>query len=326
MQLKGFSKILIVRLSSLGDILLATPFIRSIKKNYPEIKIDFLLKEQYKDILINNPYLNELILYRNDDSVKKEIAAKNYEIIIDLQNNFRSKKIISEAKMSILKFNKKSLDKFLLVNFKINRLKDSPPIPVRYAETLSDFSLDNEGLDLFSNNLPSEKIKNKNDLVGFCPGARHFTKIWPSNNYIELGNMLAEAGYDIVLFGGKNDKEICKEISSKISSSIDLSGDDDLLQIAADMKLCKFIVCNDSGLMHAACAVGIPVMVFFGSTVKEFGFAPYRNKNLIMENNFLPCRPCSHIGRASCPKGHFKCMLELTPHLAFNQLILFLKS
>jgi ADP-heptose:LPS heptosyltransferase len=86
------------------------------------------------------------------------------------------------------------------------------------------------------------------------------------------------------------------------------------------MKKCKAVICNDSGLMHTACAVGTPVLTFFGSTVKEFGFTPYRNKNLILENNSLSCRPCSHIGRDKCPKNHFKCMKELTPEIVFNKL------
>jgi heptosyltransferase-2 len=87
------------------------------------------------------------------------------------------------------------------------------------------------------------------------------------------------------------------------------------------MKKCRAIVCNDSGLMHTACAMKVPVLSFFGSTVKEFGFTPYRCRNLILENNSLTCRPCSHTGRARCPKGHFKCMLELTPEKAFEALM-----
>ena len=88
--------------------------------------------------------------------------------------------------------------------------------------------------------------------------------------------------------------------------------------------MCKTIICNDSGLMHAACAVKVPVIAIFGSTVKEFGFTPYRSKNLILENKSLTCRPCSHIGKSSCPKGHFKCMKEITPQSVHNSLIRFL--
>ncbi|MCH7517107.1 MAG: hypothetical protein IIB08_08330 [Bacteroidetes bacterium] len=119
---------------------------------------------------------------------------------------------------------------------------------------------------------------------------------------------------------GKDDKQICRKIVSNLSSAINLSNDNDILQTAADMKMCKAVYCNDSGLMHTATAVSVPVIAFFGSTVREFGFAPYNSINIILENNSLSCRPCTHIGRSSCPKKHFKCMKEISAELAFTQL------
>ncbi len=145
--------------------------------------------------------------------------------------------------------------------------------------------------------------------------------MWPAEYYEKLGILLSEAGYRIVLLGGSDDLALCTEISEKISGSVNLCNEDDLLQTAADMKCCTAVVCNDSGMMHTACAAGIPVLTFFGSTVKEFGFSPYKNRNLILENKSLTCRPCSHIGRERCPKGHFKCMLEITPEKAYEALM-----
>ena len=150
--------------------------------------------------------------------------------------------------------------------------------------------------------------------------------MWPEEYYIKLGKLLNENGYRIVLFGGRNDLDVCQKISTSIPDSINLCNEDDVLQTAADMKKCEAVTCNDSGLMHVACAVNVPVLAFFGSTVKEFGFTPYKNYNSILENNSLSCRPCSHIGRESCPKGHFKCMLELKPGQAFEKLMLLINS
>lgn len=329
MNLSEYNKILIIRLSSLGDILLSTPLIRTLKENHPKIKIDFLLKEQYKDALSNNPFIERLFFYQYEknelNSLLKKLKNENYDLLVDLQNNFRSTQIRKELKSKFVKFNKKNIDKFLLVNFKINLMKGANQIPQRYADSL-ELKLDNEGLDLFTKNKPSGKLKEENKYIGFCPGSRHFTKMWPKENYIEVGNLLNKAGYKVVLLGGKDDKEICLEISKNIPSSINLCNDDDILQTAANMKKCLAIACNDSGLMHTACAMQIPVLTFFGSTVREFGFTPYKNKNVILENNSLSCRPCSHIGRASCPKGHFKCMLEITPQLAFEKLITLINS
>ena len=162
-----------------------------------------------------------------------------------------------------VRFNKLSWQKFLLVKFKINKLSDAPPIPERYASAIDDFKLDNDGLDLFTNNKPSNSLVELTKLVGFCPGSRHYTKMWPKEYYIELGKKLIDDGFNLVLFGGKDDKEICDEISSNVSKCINLCNDNNILQTAADMKMCRTIICNDSGLMHAACAVKVPVISNF---------------------------------------------------------------
>lgn len=327
-ELSKIKKILIIRLSSLGDILLTTPFIRAIKSQFPHIKIDILIREEYADVIKLNPYIDKKLLFKKDEksniALIEQLRNNNYQLVFDLQNNLRSKKVVSSLKINSVKFDKRSFDKFLLVNFKINKLREAPQIPVRYSNTIQNLKLDEQGLDLFTDKSANAKLIGKNNLIGFCPGARHFTKRWPTEYFVELGNKLVQTGYTIVLFGGKIDKEICAELVSKISGAINLSNNDELLQTAADMKLCKAVVCNDSGLMHTASATGTKVIAIFGSTVKEFGFAPYNCNNLILENNSLTCRPCSHIGRSDCPKKHFDCMKSIKPEFVFEKLKSFL--
>ena len=327
-ELQKFKKILIIRLSSLGDILLTTPFIRSIKNQFPEIEIDFVLRAQYSDVLKLNPYLNKVFsisrIEKDNYEKLKEIKNSKYDLVIDLQNNLRSKKLVSTIKTQSVSFSKNSWNKFLLVNFKINNLKNAPQIPVRYSQTISGFKLDEKGLDLFTDKAASVKLVQKENLIGFCPGTRHFTKRWPKEYFIELGKKLTSNGYTIVLFGGKIDIEICAAVANEIPGAINLSNIDDILQTTTDMKLCKAIVCNDSGLMHTASAVGTRVVAIFGSSVNEFGFTPYNCTNLILENNLLNCRPCSHIGRRSCPKKHFDCMQLIKPQLVFEKVIAFI--
>jgi len=323
-ELSKTNKILIIRLSSLGDILLTTPFIRAIKTQFPHIRIDMLIREEYADVIKLNPYLDKKHLYKKDDKsysiLIEELRNNNYDLVIDLQNNFRSKKVVTSLKTKSVKFDKRSFDKFLLVNFKVNKLREAPQISIRYSNTIQNLKLDDKGLDLFTDKSANTVLSGKNNLIGFCPGARHFTKRWPKEYFVELGNKLTQNGYTIVLFGGKIDKDICAELVDKISGAINLSNNDELLQTAADMKLCKAIVCNDSGLMHTASATGTKVIAIFGSTVKEFGFAPYNCSNLILENNSLTCRPCSHIGRSNCPKKHFNCMKSIKPEFVFEKL------
>ena len=328
MKLAEVKNLLIIRLSSLGDILLASPLVRSIKKKYPEIKIDFILKEEYKEVLTFNPYIFRVLEYSTNRYEKKLFLSRldrnKYDMVVDLQNNFRSAEIKKIINAPSVKFNKSTIDKFLLVKFKINMLKKAPQIAVRYAETLDQFQLDGEGLDLF---LPSDikpELFEEKILIGFAPGSRHFTKMWPKDNFIELGNKLNGEGFKIVLFGGESDIQSCYEISRKIPDSINLCSSNNLYKTAVNMKKCSAIVCNDSGLMHVSSALNIPVLAFFGSTVKEFGFTPYNCRNIVYENTELGCRPCTHIGRDKCPQKHFKCMLELTPQTALEKLKLLL--
>lgn len=329
-KLATINKVLIIRLSSLGDILLTTPLLRALKKINPQLEIDFLLRQEYKDVLSLNPNLHELFLFtRNDfDNLKilNHLRGRNYNLIIDLQNNLRSRGITSKLNGEKVRFDKKSFQKILLVKAKINLLKNESPIPVRYAKVIEGLTLDNLGLDLFTDKTPSADIQNKSNLIGLCPGARHFTKRWPVEYYIQLGKYLIQNNFNIVLFGGRIDSEICKKINKEVPEIINLQNDDKILQTAADMKLCKAIVCNDTGLMHTAAAVGVKVLTIFGSSVKEFGFAPYNARNLLIENNSLSCRPCSHIGRENCPEKHFACMKEIKPDFVFNELIKFIKN
>lgn len=327
-ELSKLKKILIIRLSSLGDILLTTPFIRSIKNQFPEIKIDFILRKEYSDALKLNPYLNKVFTYsrieKDNLQTFEEIKKSGYDLVIDLQNNLRSKKIISLIKSQSVSFSKNGLHKFLLVNFKINKLKDAPQIPIRYAKTILNFKLDEKGIDLIIDRKSADISSDKNNLIGFCPGARHFTKRWPKEYFIELGKLFSKKGYQVVLFGGRSDKGLCKGLAAEIPTAIDLSNDDNLLQTFADMKLCRAIICNDSGLMHVASAANTNIIAIFGSTVKEFGFTPYNCRNLILENNSLSCRPCSHIGKDHCPKKHFDCMKLIKPAFVFEKVISFI--
>ena len=327
-ELSKFKKILIIRFSSLGDILLTTPFIRSLKAQFPAIKIDMIIRQEYADTIKLNPNISQIFHLTRDEKINKELIKEltneKYDLIIDLQNNLRSKKITTALSVKTERFSKNSWKKFLLVNLKINKLKNEPQIPVRYAKTIAQFELDNKGIDLFSNKTISDKIVNKSNLIGFCPGARHFTKRWPKEYLVELGNLLSENGFQVLLFGGKTDKELCNEINLNIPNSINLANDNDLLQTISDMKQCKAIVCNDSGLMHVASATSKKIIAIFGSTIKEFGFTPYQCENLILENSSLSCRPCSHIGKYHCPKRHFNCMNEIKPEFVFEKIKSFL--
>ncbi len=324
MEFAGKKKILIIRISSLGDILLTTPVIRSLKNQFPENEISFLVDENFSDAIKFNPNLSKLFYYDKETRGKEVIGKlknENFDFVIDLQNNIRSKNVVKSLKAKSVKFVKPTLEKFLLVKFKLNLFKKIKPIPLLYASSLGEnFVLDNRGLDFYlAENLKASHKGNRNKIA-FCPGSQHFTKQYPLQYFIELGNKIVADGFELVLLGGKNDREICAEISSNVDSSIDKSNDNDLFEIAREMEECTAVVCNDSGLMHLATAVGVPTLSIFGSTVEEFGFFPYKARSKVIQNNSLSCRPCSHIGKSKCPERHFQCMISLTPDLVYKNL------
>lgn len=320
---------MIIRFSSLGDVLLTTPIIRALKTKYPDTKIDFLVREEYADAVKLNPYLNFVYVLSRSEKMNlliKIIMENNYDFIIDLQNNLRSRTLRTKLNTVSYSYSKPTFEKFLLVRFKINLLKQFKSIPQRYSEALPGLMLDDKGLELFLPQSTGSKLIGANKYIGLIPGSKHFSKRWPPEYFIELGNKLLLHDFVPVILGGRDDKELCESISSGISSSINLGNDNNLFQTASDMKLCTVIVSNDSGLMHTAVAVGTPVIAIFGSSVKDFGFVPYGAKNLILENNSLSCRPCSHIGRNSCPQRHFKCMREITPQYVLDSTLKFISG
>lgn len=316
-------QILVIRLSSLGDILLTTPVLRSLKYLYSDCQITFLCKNEYLNAVINNPNINNFIALKagiNEQEVIEKISKEKFDLILDFQNNLRSRQIIKGIKIPLLRFKKPTLKKFLLVNLKLNLFGRYLSIPELYAHTLPGLALDDYGVDLF---VPQEYITllNKDEkYIGFIPGSKHFSKRWPDEYFIQLGKLLNKYGYTIVLFGGKDDKNICGKINAEITKSKNLCNDNNLYQTVTDMRQCSIIIGNDSGLIHAASSLPVPLIVLFGSSVEEFGFAPYRKEAVIIQNEALKCRPCSHFGRNECPKKHFDCMNGITPNIVFEKI------
>lgn len=306
-------------------MLLTTPIVRLLKEKFIDSEIDFLIKKEFSDVYKFNPYISRIIEFSksNIDQIGKEISTKNYNLIIDLQNNFYSRRLTLNSHAEIKRFIKPTIKKLLLVYLKMDLLKNTKSIVERYAE-VANVDLDANGLDFF---LPKKSFRELNNrCIGICPGAKHFTKRWLPEYFIEIGNSLIQKGYSVSIFGGTSDKSTCEQLEEKIKGAKNYQNENDLFATAENMKACSIIITNDSGLMHLASALKIPIVAIFGSTIKSFGFTPFGVKNVIVENNSLKCRPCSHIGRNYCPKKHFKCMKDVTPQLVLDHLQNFMKS
>lgn len=307
-------KFLIIRLSSIGDIVLTTPIVRCLKQQIEGAVVHFLTKPQYLDILKNNPYIDKIHLYNSFQETISEIKNEGFDYIIDLHKNIRSFRIKNKLKILDFSFPKLNYEKFLLVNFKINKLPDVHIVD-RYFESIKLFDVKNDyqGLDFFidevfiAKSLFNKNIQLPDKFIAFAIGAQHNTKKLPNKNIIEICKNIH---YPVILLGGKEDIANSETISQYCNNVIDFCGKLSLQESAYIIKNSSAIITHDTGLMHIAAAFKKNIISIWGSTVPQFGMYPYFPGiySKIFEVNNLKCRPCSKLGKKNCPKKHFNCM------------------
>jgi lipopolysaccharide heptosyltransferase II len=328
--------ILILRLSSIGDILLTTAFVRQTRKALPVANITYVVKKEFQGLLKYNPNITKIIAYDSTTKIKglKSLnlffRETNYDLVFDLHNNMRTNRVLSGIdSKKIFKIKKNKIKRALLVYLKINSYKSIKTIPERYLDVGSTCGVKDDGLGL---ELFLSKENKKNDLakskkydlipsryICFGPGAAHFTKMWSVNNYEKvIQKITTETDYKVALLGSSAEKGLLRSIQQN-TNVVNLSGSLSLQESAEIISESAGLVSNDSGLTHMAAALQKPVLAIFGSTVEELGFFPYRADSTIIEND-LWCRPCSHVGRKKCPLGHFKCMRLTTVDRVFEEV------
>jgi ADP-heptose:LPS heptosyltransferase len=312
------TKFLIIRFSSIGDIVLTTPVIRCLKNQVPGVELHYCTKKQYASILEHNKYIDKLHLF--NDSFKEivlNLKLEKFDFVIDLHNSLRSRRLRIALGIPSRTFNKINFKKWLKVKFKIHRRPDLHIVD-RYLDTLRPWKVTNDmqGLDYF---LPPGIEKNRELLpashldgyVGFATGARHFTKQPPADLMIRICSLL---NFPVVLLGGPEDMDKAEEVARQFPGKVwNSCGKMNLNQSAFIVKEALAIITPDTGLMHIAAAYKKIIISLWGNTIPEFGMSPYLPDPLsrIFEITGLACRPCSKIGYMKCPKAHFKCMNNL---------------
>jgi len=316
-------KILIIRLSSIGDIVLATPLVRCLRNKFPSAQIDFLVKKKYLEILSANPYISNLIFFENDFfELAKTIRKEKYDFIIDIHNNFRSFLLTLFSGAKILRYKNYMFRRFFLAEFGLNFYKEKVPVFQRYLKTASPLgvSYDSEGLDFFIDDKIKVQFEQLFELnyIGICPVAVWKTKRWLKQRFVDLAKKILEKqDCEILIFGGKKDFEYCEDIKKQIGNRTKNLCGLSLQETAAVLQKCKYLLTNDTGLMHVADALKIPTISVFGPTVEEFGFYPQSEKSKIISKNYF-CKPCSTKGSGKCPVGNFRCMKDITVEEVFS--------
>ena len=311
-------KYLIIRLSSIGDIVLTTPVFRCLKQQVKNAEVHFVTKQKYASVLSANPYIDKIHPFsENLHGLITVLEEEKFDFIIDLHQNFRSNRIKNRLNIPAFSFDKLNFQKFLLVKFKINRLPVNHVVD-RYMETLSAFGIENDdkGLDYF---IPENEGFKKNDLPGmfqkgfvaFVIAGTYSTKKLPGDKVSEICNLL---DYPVILLGGKTEFDEGEKILSQSKGNLlNYAGKISLNQSASLVRDARVVLSNDTGLMHIAAAFKKKILSFWGNTVPEFGMTPYQShpSSKILEIKDLKCRPCSKLGTNKCPKKHFKCMRDL---------------
>ncbi|NUM30915.1 MAG: glycosyltransferase family 9 protein [Bacteroidetes bacterium] len=310
-------KILIIRFSSIGDIVLTTPVVRCLKNQLKNAEIHYLTKKSYTELLEFNHNIDKLWFYENSLlQCLKLIRNQKFDLIIDLHNNLRTFifKIFCNTKS--VAFDKLNFRKFLLVNFKINKMPNLHIVD-RYLNTVRNLGIinDGKGLDYF---FSDETLKDKfnlieklgTDFICIAVGGQHFTKKLPIE---KLQVLISSIKSKVVLIGDKEDAIEISKIADNLDENIlNFTGKLTITQSALAISLCKILISHDTGMMHIAAALKKPVITVWGNTVPAFGMYPYYGKIDVFFENFevqnLNCRPCSKIGFDKCPQKHFSCM------------------
>ena len=313
-------KILVVRFSSIGDIVLTTPVVRMLKKQL-NAQVHYLTKSSYVSLLKNNPYIDSV--YQIDNSISEVIAdlkKEKYDYVIDLHSNLRTQILKFRLGMPAKSFNKLNMEKFMLTNFKLDKM---PKIHIvdRYLETVKHLGVknDNQGLDFFlsANDKLDISIFPKNYIV-FIIGGQHATKILPNEKIISI---IKKVNKPVLLIGGPEDAHRGEEIAKACSKVVNTCGKYSILHSASLVQQATMVITHDTGMMHIAAAFNKKIYSVWGNTVPEFGMYPYleSEQSKRIEVKGLNCRPCSKIGYDKCPKGHFKCMQEIDENLFLSE-------
>jgi heptosyltransferase-2 len=326
---QDIERILVIRLSSLGDILLTTPVLRVLREYCPAAQLDFLTKAAYQDVLRTNPCVDRLLLLEPQQGLRemlRRLRQTRYDIVIDLHRTLRSRLLyhglLAERKLA---YTKRTIRRALLVHLGWNTLRAMTPVPELYMTPLRCLGMtaplpplemhltaeSQEAMQVYlQQELPESRMR---PLVAVAPGARWSTKRWPVERFAAVAQTLAQKQQAaVVVLGSAEDRQLAQELCQQLSVPVlNSTGKLSVMHTAALLQQCHLLLSNDSGLMHMAAALRVPVVAIFGPTVQEFGFYPFKASAQVV-SAAIACRPCSTKGSTRCPRGHHQCMQQVT--------------
>lgn len=306
-------KVLLVRFSSIGDIVLTTPVIRWFATQ-KKAEVHYLTFRRFESLVTSNPYIHKVhTIEKEINEVVEDLALERFDLLVDLHKSLRSRILRMKLNVPVLDFNKLNLAKWLKVNLKIDVLPLKHLVD-RYADMCEKAGIkdDGLGLDFFPGPSLSQSNQMPEKYSVLVLGAAHFTKRIPESIALKIIERSVEP---IVLLGGNDAVDVAQRLEvaypHRVSNQV---GRLSLDQSAEFLRVADHVHTSDTGLMHIAAAFQKPVTVYWGNTIPEFGMYPWYGSSSTLrplhKEVHLSCRPCSKIGHDQCPKGHFKCMLD----------------
>ncbi|MBD3290494.1 lipopolysaccharide heptosyltransferase II [candidate division KSB1 bacterium] len=336
----SYKKILIIQTAFLGDVIMSTPLVRAARQTFPDAKIDVLTIPETAIVFEHNPHVNEILHFDKRQLRKKlvaffkvvsQIRSRKYDLAISIQSSMTSSLLMLLGGVP----ERTGFARQKLVTMPVTH-KRGYHVRIRYLKLLKYFS--DEEFDAQSElfwtdqeeskaeKLIAECRRNHKFVLGVAPGSIRNTKQYPKHYYAELLRLLKNDEIQVVLFGAKNEQQLCKDISrDSASDAMVMAGKLSVLESAALIEKVDLMLTNDSAPLHIANAVKTDVYAFFGPTVRRFGCYPYRSNDRMLEIE-LYCRPCSKHGTRKCPESHFRCMLENPPHKIYPQIKAYFKD
>ncbi len=324
-------KILVIRFSSIGDIVLTSALLRCLKKQNPNLEVHYLTKAAFRDLVITNPCVDKVYCLQGRlQDLLPALKEEQYSFIVDLHRNLRSTIVKRSLGVPSAGFPKLNIRKWLMVNARINLL---PPahIVTRYFQAATPLGVhyDGEGSDFYiPKHLQADPEKHlpasfNSGYMAVVVGGHHKTKQIPAEKLTSICN---NAGLPVVLLGGKEDAADAEKVKEGLKpAAVNCCGKLSLHGSASFLKKALVVISPDTGLMHIAAALNKPLITLWGNTIPRFGMTPfypdkYKDLHTIHQVTDLPCRPCSKIGFERCPLGHFGCMHQIPDKEVINSI------
>lgn len=318
------NNILVLRFSSLGDVILASSVFPCLKKEFPNGQITFITRNAYKDLFTNNPYVDKIYKLEDGFSLDDHIFSQKWDTVIDLQNNKKSKALVKKLKGNpvIRTFQKEHLKRLQLLLLR-NKNVVVESVISRYLQTATgrdknDFNpaklFKAKECFITTNKLNSLGIDTDKPLLALFPFAAWLNKVWPSANYIDVATYFINKGYGVLIFGSKSEYDQALQLKNKIGArAFCLAGEFSLSELIEVISLCSLALGGDTGLSHLARACGVKTGMIFGPTVRQFGFFPEGEPAFEVFEASQWCRPCHAHGGNFCFTGKRNCMNKIVP-------------